>query len=81
MRAVGAPRTTVVAGKFAQAVRPPRETVFFAAPENDVEGAEARVAKGETGRRFCEAEYIAAGTGGEIEFGTVCGADEDFGAG
>ena len=48
---------------------------FFAAAENDVEIVEAGLAEGKTGSDFCRTKNLAAGTRGEIKFGTVCGAD------
>ena len=54
-----------------------REARVLATAQDDAETVETGLGGGQTGGRICRIKNLAAGTRGEIELGTICGADEN----
>ena len=52
-----------------------RQARLLATAQDDVETVETRLGGGQTDCRLCGIKHLAAGTRGEIEFGTIRGTD------
>src|ERR1039457_4440622 len=75
VRVPRAPRDAAAAGKSPPRFCENRQARLLATAQDDVETVESRLAEGEAGSRVCRIINLAAGTRGEIKFGTIRGAD------
>src|ERR1039457_393785 len=77
VRVSRAPRDGVTAGKSSARLCENRQARLLATAQDDVETVETGLGGGQTVGRLCRIKNLAAGTRGEIELGTIRGADEN----
>src|SRR6267378_7333369 len=76
VRVPRAPRDAAAAGKSPPGFCEDRQARLLATAQDDAETVETGLGGGQTGGRLCRIINLAAGTRGEINTGTICGANQ-----